>query len=78
MQAMVKYLLVAVVLIFGGATAVRFFTAESWVYFALYGVGVPIAVTVEFLLAHRRGPESARTADRLIMYVVLGMAAGLT
>jgi len=77
-QAILKYMLAAVVLVFGGATAFRFFMAESWVYFALYGVGVPIAVTAEFLLAHRRGPESARTADRLIMYVVLGMAAGLT
>jgi hypothetical protein len=37
-------------------------------------VGAP-AGAPEFWSAHRRGPESARTTDRLIAYVFLALAA---
>jgi hypothetical protein len=65
------------VLAVGGANAARFYASEHWVYFVAVGFVIPIAATIEFLRAHRRGPEAGQTADRLIPYVALSLVTGL-
>ena len=77
MQHVYKYMMAAAVLTVGGVNANRLFEAESWIYFALFGLAVPITATVEFLLAHRRGEEAAATANRLIAYVFLGLSSAV-
>jgi hypothetical protein len=77
MRTVFTYLIAAAVLTVGGVNAARLFVAESWIYFALLGVAVPITATVEFLLAQRRGPEAADTANRLIAYVLLGLLSAV-
>ena len=72
-----KYVISAAVLAVGSVNAVRFFEAEHWIYFGLFGVIVPIVAIVEFWRAHRRGPESVLTANRLMPYVFLALASAV-
>jgi hypothetical protein len=73
---MLKYFLAALLFVAGGANAVRFYEDGRWTYFVLIGIAVPLVAVVEFLRAHRRGPEAASTADRLIPYIFLGLMSG--
>ena len=72
-----KYIISAAILAAGSVNAVQLFEAERWIYFVLFGILVPIAAIVELWGAHRRGPESAHTANRLIAYVFLALGGAV-